>query len=147
MVLPTDLPDDMAKLKAIILAQQEQNARLEALVAAFKQAMFAHKSEKINKDQLEFALEDLETQAALVEAWKEDAVWMKKQPGYISTQLHKAVGESSMYLNYAIWDSVSDFRAAFSNPEFKKALSHYPSSAVTAPHLFEKVAVENCCVA
>lgn len=68
MVLPTDLPDDMAKLKAIILAQQEQNARLEALVAAFKQAMFGHKSEKINKDQLEFALEDIETQAALVEA-------------------------------------------------------------------------------
>ncbi len=90
---------------------------------------------------------DPDDQAALVEAWKEDAVWMKKQPGYISTQLHKAVGESSMYLNYAIWDSVSDFRAAFSNPEFKKALSHYPSSAVTAPHLFEKVAVENCCVA
>lgn len=86
-------------------------------------------------------------QVALVEAWKEDALWMKKQPGYISTQLHKAVGESSMYLNYAVWDSVSDFRAAFSNPEFQNALSHYPSSAVTAPHLFEKIAVSNCCVA
>lgn len=72
---------------------------------------------------------------------------MKKQPGYISTQLHKAVGESSMYLNYAIWDSVADFRAAFSNPEFQNALGHYPSSAVTSPHLFEKIAVPNCCVA
>ncbi|WP_120499688.1 antibiotic biosynthesis monooxygenase [Roseovarius sp. EL26] len=84
---------------------------------------------------------------ALVEAWKGDAIWMKKQPGYISTQLHEAVGESCMYLNYAIWDSVADFRAAFSNPEFQKALSHYPSSAVTAPHLFEKIAVSNCCTA
>ena len=90
---------------------------------------------------------DFEEQDALVEAWKVDALWMKKQPGYISTQLHKAVGESSMYLNYAIWDSVADFRAAFSNPEFQKALSHYPSSAVTAPHLFEKIAVPNCCTA
>lgn len=90
---------------------------------------------------------DSDDQAALVEAWKADALWMKKQPGYISTQLHKAVGESSMYLNYAVWDSVADFRAAFTNPEFENALSHYPSSAVTAPHLFEKIAVPNCCVA
>ncbi|MEM7507366.1 MAG: antibiotic biosynthesis monooxygenase family protein [Pseudomonadota bacterium] len=86
-------------------------------------------------------------QDALVAAWKEDALWMKTQPGYISTQLHKAVGGSCMYLNYAIWESVADFRAAFSNPEFQQALSHYPSSAVTAPHLFEKIAVPNCCTA
>ena len=84
---------------------------------------------------------------ALVEAWRNDALYMKKQPGYISTQLHKAVGASSMYLNYAVWDSVADFRAAFSNPEFKNALGHYPSSAATAPHLFQKIAVPNCCTA
>lgn len=90
---------------------------------------------------------DASEQEAMVEAWRADALWMKKQPGYISTQLHKAVGESSMYLNYAIWDSVSDFRTAFSNPEFQNALGHYPSSAVTAPHLFEKIAVANCCTA
>lgn len=86
-------------------------------------------------------------QEALEEAWRNDALWMKKQPGYISTQLHKAIGDSSMYLNYAIWDSVADFRAAFANPEFQKELSHYPSSAVAAPHLFEKVAIANCCTA
>lgn len=84
---------------------------------------------------------------AVVEAWRNDALWMKKQPGYISTQMHKAVGNSSMFLNYAVWDSIADFRTAFSNPEFKNALSHYPSSAVTAPHLFEKIAVPNCCTA
>lgn len=81
---------------------------------------------------------------ALIAAWRDDALWMKQQPGYISTQMHKAIGESSLYLNYAIWDSVADFRTAFSNPEFENALSHYPSSAVTAPHLFEKIAVPNC---
>lgn len=90
---------------------------------------------------------DPSDQEAMVQAWRADALWMKKQPGYISTQLHKAVGESSMYLNYAIWDSVEDFRTAFSNPEFQNALSHYPSSATTAPHLFEKIAVPNCCTA
>ena len=81
----------------------------------------------------------------LIEAWRNDALYMKTQPGYNSTQLHKAVGESSMFLNYAIWDSVADFRAAFAKPEFQNALGHYPSSAVTAPHLFEKIAVPNCC--
>lgn len=90
---------------------------------------------------------DAADQDALVEAWKADALWMKKQPGYISTQMHKAVGESGLYLNYAVWDTVADFRAAFSNPEFEKALSHYPSSAIAAPHLFEKIAVPNCCTA
>ena len=90
---------------------------------------------------------DAADQEALIEAWKVDALWMKKQPGYISTQLHKAIGHSSMYLNYAVWDSVADFRTAFTSPEFQKALSHYPSSAVTAPHLFEKIAVPNCCTA
>ena len=90
---------------------------------------------------------DLQDQDSLFQAWKSDALWMKKQPGYISTQLHKAIGSSSMYLNYAVWDSVADFRAAFSNPEFQQELSHYPSSAVTAPHLFEKIAVQNCCTA
>ena len=86
-------------------------------------------------------------QEAMIEAWRNDALWMKKQPGYIGTQLHKAVGESSMFLNYAVWDSVSDFRAAFSNPEFQNALGHYPSSAAAAPHLFEKIAVPSCCTA
>ncbi len=90
---------------------------------------------------------DPSEQDQIVDAWKADAQWMKKQPGYISTQMHKAVGDSSMFLNYAVWDSVADFRTAFSNPEFQNALSHYPSSAVTAPHLFEKIAVQNCCTA
>ena len=32
MTAPDELPDDVAELKAIIRAQQDQNARLEALV-------------------------------------------------------------------------------------------------------------------
>ncbi len=64
----TNLPDDIEALKAIILAQQKQNARLEALVAAFRQAMFGRKSEKIDPDQFELALEDVEAGIAQVEA-------------------------------------------------------------------------------
>lgn len=82
---------------------------------------------------------------ALLEAWENDANWMKKQPGYISTQLHRAVGESCVFLNYAVWESVAHFRNAFSHPDFIAALSAYPSSAVASPHLFERIAIPNLC--
>ena len=83
---------------------------------------------------------------ALLKAWEADANWMKQQPGYISTQLHQGIGGSTAFMNYAIWESVAHFRAAFNHPEFKAALAHYPSSAVASPHLFTRLAVPNLCV-
>ena len=68
MTVPDKLPDDIAELKAIIRAQQDQNARLEALVASFKKALFGAKSEKIDPGQYELELEDIETAIAQVEA-------------------------------------------------------------------------------
>ncbi|HXX85706.1 MAG TPA: antibiotic biosynthesis monooxygenase family protein [Casimicrobiaceae bacterium] len=84
---------------------------------------------------------------SLLEAWEHDAQFMKQQPGFISTQLHRAIGESPTYLNYAVWETTEAFRAAFTNPEFLARLSSYPSSAVATPHLFQKVAVTGICVA
>ena len=84
--------------------------------------------------------------AALLTAWAADAGWMKNQPGYISTQLHRGIAGSTVFLNYAIWESVAHFRAAFGHPDFKSALEHYPSSAVASPHLFERLTVTNLCV-
>jgi heme-degrading monooxygenase HmoA len=81
----------------------------------------------------------------LLAAWEHDANWMKKQLGYISTQLHRGIGGSCTFLNYAVWESVAHFRAAFTNPEFRAALAAYPSSVVASPHLFEKMAVPNLC--
>jgi heme-degrading monooxygenase HmoA len=82
---------------------------------------------------------------SLIKAWEHDANWMKRQPGYISTQLHQGIGGSCVFLNYAVWESVEHFRAAFTNPEFSSALGAYPSSAVAQPHLFTRVAVPNLC--
>ncbi len=82
---------------------------------------------------------------ALIKAWEDDANWMKKQAGYISTQLHRGIAGSTVFMNYAIWDSVEDFRNAFSHPEFQEAMKAYPSSAVASPHLFSKIAVPNLC--
>ena len=83
---------------------------------------------------------------ALLTAWAADANWMKQQPGYISTQLHRGIGGSTVLMNYAVWESVAHFRAAFSHPDFKTALGHYPASAVASPHLFERLTVPNLCV-
>jgi heme-degrading monooxygenase HmoA len=93
-----------------------------------------------------FTLDQADEQTFL-QAWQDDALFMKRQPGFISTQLHRAIGESPTYLNYAVWESTADFRAAFAHPEFKAKLSAYPSSAVASPHLFQKVAVPGICVA
>ena len=84
---------------------------------------------------------------ALVKAWQADAAFMKQQPGFISTQLHRATGESATYLNYAVWESTAHFRAAFSHPQFRAGLAAYPRSTIASPHLFEKVAVAGICVA
>ncbi|HKN28695.1 MAG TPA: antibiotic biosynthesis monooxygenase family protein [Roseiarcus sp.] len=93
-----------------------------------------------------FTLDKADEQAFL-QAWRSDAEYMKRQPGFISTQLHRAIGESPTYVNYAVWESTAGFRAAFTNPEFVAKLSVYPSSAVASPHLFQKVAIPGICVA
>ncbi len=90
---------------------------------------------------------DKADEPAFLQAWQTDADFMKRQPGFISTQLHRAIGESPTYLNYAVWESTAAFRAAFTHPEFRAKLSTYPSSAVGSPHLFQKVAVPGICVA
>jgi heme-degrading monooxygenase HmoA len=82
-----------------------------------------------------------------LKTWQDDAAFMKQRPGFISTQLHRAIGESPTYLNYAVWETTAHFRAAFTHPEFLAKLSAYPSSAVAMPHLFQKVAVPGICVA
>lgn len=84
---------------------------------------------------------------AMISKWSSDAAFMRAQPGYISTQLHRAIGESPTFLNYAIWESVESFRNAFSNPDFQAKLSDYPESTQFSPHLFKKLAVTGFCVA
>lgn len=93
-----------------------------------------------------FTLDPVDEQTFL-DAWKSDAGIMQRQPGYISTQLHRAIGERPTYLNYAVWESTAHFRSAFANPEFRASLAAYPSSAVASPHLFQKVAVPGICIA
>ena len=84
---------------------------------------------------------------ALLNAWSRDAAIMKRQQGFISTQLHRGTAGSGTFLNYAVWQSVGHFREAFANPEFRAQLGAYPASATASPHLFRKVEVPGICVA
>ena len=90
---------------------------------------------------------DAADEHSFLTSWQDDAAFMKRQPGFISTQLHRALGDNPTYLNYAVWESNAHFRAAFTHPEFRAKIADYPASAVASPHLFQKVAVAGICVA
>jgi quinol monooxygenase YgiN len=81
-----------------------------------------------------------------LKAWASDAEIMKKQPGFISTQLHRGIAESCTFINYAVWESTSQFKQALSNPQFQAKISEYPASAIASPHLFKKIAVPGICI-
>ena len=83
---------------------------------------------------------------ALLSAWAQDAAYLKTKPGYIATQLHRGIGGSTTFINLAVWESVSAFRAAFSDPAFQATFANYPDYAVASPNLFQKVAVPGICV-
>jgi heme-degrading monooxygenase HmoA len=83
----------------------------------------------------------------LLEAWRIDAGHFKAQPGFISTQLHRGIAGSGVFLNCAVWESVADFRRAFESPAVRQAFGNYPASAIGAPHLFRKLAVPGICLA
>jgi heme-degrading monooxygenase HmoA len=90
------------------------------------------------------ALEDAD---GLLAAWADDAAYMKQQPGFISTQLHRGTAGSATFINVAVWESTRALGRAFSSPEFQRNIERYPDSTVAAPHVFERVAVPGICVA
>ncbi len=115
---------------------------LDATVPIFQQ-LYAEESPVVLVNVFQVAEADM---PALLEAWTQDAAWMKQQPGFISTQLHQGIAGSTVLMNYAVWESVAHFRAAFNHPEFKRALEQYPSSTIASPHLFRRLSVSNLCV-
>ena len=82
--------------------------------------------------------------------WGEDATNFKQQPGFISAQLHKGIGQSSVFINYAVWESMEHYKQAINKmlftPESSSPLLKYDDdSLVISPHLFKKIAVPGIC--
>ena len=141
-------------------ASQYVILKLEALVN-YTIAKFVELDERVTlKDQMQ----ENETRSVILinkfnvvpkqieqflKAWTEDATNFKEQPGFISTQLHKGVGKSTVFINYAVWESMKHYKNAVNKvigPNFQSIFSKYPDSLIVSPHLFKKVAVSGICV-
>ena len=123
-------------------------------------AKFVEMDEKVTlKDQMEeevsgpvilinkFNVEPEQVEKFL-KAWEEDATEFKQQPGFVSTQLHKGIGKSGVFINYAVWESMKHYKDAFNRvvgSNMQSLLSKYPDSLVVSPHLFKKIAVPGIC--
>ncbi|MGW4351505.1 antibiotic biosynthesis monooxygenase family protein [Nocardia sp. NPDC004582] len=77
--------------------------------------------------------------------WTDDASFMKSQPGFVSTQMHRGFGGSQLFANIAVWESSAALLAALSNPEFLQGAAKYPDGIITYPTAFQKLAVEGIC--
>jgi quinol monooxygenase YgiN len=82
--------------------------------------------------------------------WAEDAATFKRQQGFVSAQLHKGVAKSSVFVNYAVWESMEQFKEAVNKIVFNSKpqsglLKYGDNSLVISPHLFKKVAVPGIC--
>ena len=75
-----------------------------------------------------------------------DAHIMKRQPGFISAQLHRGIAGSGVFANYAVWESPNHFKQAYNNPEFQAVIARYPASVTASPHIFRTVAVLGICL-
>ncbi|MBT8368742.1 MAG: antibiotic biosynthesis monooxygenase [Deltaproteobacteria bacterium] len=66
--------------------------------------------------------------------WDKFADYFRKQPGYVSTKLHRAMNPDARFhlINIAEWESVEHFQAALNSEELKKLAEgseefpHYP---------------------
>ncbi|HJU59798.1 MAG TPA: antibiotic biosynthesis monooxygenase family protein [Nitrososphaeraceae archaeon] len=57
--------------------------------------------------------------------WAEDASRFKQQLGFISAQLHKGIGKSSVFINYAVWQSLEHYKEAINKIIFNSESNHH----------------------
>jgi heme-degrading monooxygenase HmoA len=86
-----------------------------------------------------------------VKDWGKDATKFKQQPGFISAELHKGIGKSSVFINYAVWESLEQYNEALHklifNSETQSPLMKYDDdSLVISPHIFKKIVIPGICI-
>ena len=72
-------------------------------------------------------------------AWEQDAEFFKRQPEYLSAQLHHGIGGSHLWFNYSVFENTKTFAATNDQPEFGLLRGIYPDSAIAHSHLFRRV--------
>jgi heme-degrading monooxygenase HmoA len=73
-----------------------------------------------------------------LEGWGRAADFMRSQPGFVESQLHRAVSPNPRFrfVNVAKWESPQDFQAAVRSPEFQAMAASAPPNY---PALYEVV--------
>ncbi|MEV6479357.1 antibiotic biosynthesis monooxygenase family protein [Streptomyces sp. NPDC051576] len=79
--------------------------------------------------------------------WTAISTFMKRQPGYISTQLHRVVGSDNVLVNMAVWESAEQLRTAVQSKEFQDIHHSQPDGLVSRPLLTQKAGVPGICLA
>ena len=76
-----------------------------------------------------------------LQSWGEARDYMKRQPGFISTRLHRALRPDARFgfVNIAEWESPEHFMKAVQSPEFQKLAQGSPPNF---PALYEIVKIE-----
>jgi heme-degrading monooxygenase HmoA len=70
--------------------------------------------------------------------WERAAEYMREQPGFVSSRLHRALGPDARFrfVNIAEWASPHDFQAAVGSEQFREIAK---GAAPGAPSLYEVV--------
>ncbi|WP_405728456.1 antibiotic biosynthesis monooxygenase [Streptomyces sp. NBC_01537] len=83
----------------------------------------------------------------VIDVWRQDSMIMKAQPGFVSAQLHRAIGDGRVLTNVAVWESLTSLRNAFMSQEFQNTLPLYPDGSLAFPVVMRREAVAGVCVA
>lgn len=81
-------------------------------------------------------------EAAFLADWERVAAYMRRQPGFLSTRLHRAIrdGADFAFVNVADWETAEAYAAAVSTPEFKAMARERPWRWPSHPALYQVVA-------
>ena len=77
--------------------------------------------------------------------WAETSSLFEQQPGFITTELYKGIGKSSVYISYQVWKSIDDFKkgssSVLNSDDVNSRLAKYNDNLVISSHLFRKAVV------
>ncbi len=75
---------------------------------------------------------------AFLAGWDRAAEYMQRQPGFLATRLHRALGPGARFrfINVAEWESPADFQAAVGTAEFRELAA---GAAPGSPSLYTVV--------
>ncbi|CAI7567423.1 unnamed protein product [Penicillium pancosmium] len=83
---------------------------------------------------------------SFLKTWTRTADFLKVAPGYISTQLHGAIGDGNFIVNYAVWENNEDLKNALYNPEFREICGDFPDGTEFRACVLQKEAIPGVCV-